>query len=87
MLIRVLDCYEQDEQPMSNSEDELVQCDLKYLLDYLSVHRHTSYRIEIRPDVEDRQSTQPDYLVKETKTGALIAIEHARFFESQETKK
>ena len=71
---------------MSNSEDELVKFDMKYLLDCLAVHRHTSYKIERRPDMEDRQSPQPDYLVKDTKTGALIAIEHARFFESQETR-
>ena len=71
---------------MSNSEDELVAFDMIYLLDCLAVHRHTSYNIERRPDVEDRESPQPDYLVKETKTGALLAIEHARFFESQGTR-
>ncbi|MBW1739406.1 MAG: hypothetical protein JRJ69_18265 [Deltaproteobacteria bacterium] len=84
--MRVLDCLEQGEQPMNSSEDELVEFDMKYLLDCLALHRHTSYNLERRPDVEDRQSPQPDYLVKETKTGALLAIEHARFFESQETR-
>jgi len=84
--MKVLDCSEQGEQPMSSSVDELVEFDVKYLLDCLALHRHTSYNLEGRPDVEDRHSPQPDYLAKETKTGALLAIEHARFFESQETR-
>lgn len=71
---------------MSSSVDELVEFDVKYLLDCLALHRHTSYDLEGRPDVEDRHSPQPDYLAKETKTGALLAIEHAEFFESQETR-
>lgn len=71
---------------MSSSVDELVEFDVKYLLDCLALHRHTSYNLEGRPDVEDRHSPQPDYLATETKTGDLLAIEHARFFESQETR-
>lgn len=81
-----MDCSEQGEQPMSSSVDELVEFDVKYLLDCLALHRHTSYNLEGRPDVDDRHSPQPDYLAKETKTGALLAIEHAEFFESQETR-
>ncbi|MCK4361883.1 MAG: hypothetical protein KAW13_01215 [Dehalococcoidia bacterium] len=84
--MKVLDCSEQGKQPMSSSVDELVEFDVKYLLDCLALHRHTSYDLEGRPDVEDRHSPQPDYLAKETKTGALLAIEHAEFFESQETR-
>ena len=84
--MKLLDCPKQGEQPQSNSEDELVELDVKYLLDCLAIHRGISYVLERRPDVEDRHSPQPDYLAKETTTGALLAIEHARFFESQKTR-
>lgn len=85
--MKVLECPEQGEQPQSNSEDELVEFDVKYLLDCLASYRGTSYDIEKRPDIEDRHSPQPDYLAKETASGALVAIEHVRFFESQKTRK
>ena len=40
-----------------------------------------------QPDVQERGSPQPDYLIEDGKNGNLIAIEHARFFESQKSMK
>ena len=84
--MKLLDCPEQGDQPVSDSEDELVEFDVKYLLDCLGKLRGTSYRVVRQPDVEERHLPQPDYLAEESKTGALLAIEHARFFESQEAR-
>ena len=84
--MKVLDCPEQGEQPWTDLEDELVEFDVRYLLNCLGRLIGTSYRLVSRPDVEQRHSRQPDYLAKDAKSGALLAIEHARFFESQETR-
>ena len=84
--MRLLDCAEQGGQPPSQSEDELVEFDVKYLVRCLGTDRCTSYRLIKRPDVEERHSPQPDYLAEETETGASLVIEHARFFESQESR-
>ena len=84
--MRLLDCPELGDQPPSDSENGLVEFDVKYLLNCLATDRCTSYCLMKRPDVEDRHSPQPDYLAKETGTGASLVIEHARFFESREIR-
>ncbi len=91
--MRVLNCDMQPNQPFPQEEDdyrreeeELVKFDVDYLMKCLSMDRNTSYRIKCRPDFENRQSPQPDYLIEETATGDLITIEHARFFESEKAR-
>jgi len=91
--MRVLNCDRQPNQPFPQEENDyrkeeeaLVKFDVEYLIKCLSMERDTSYGIIQRPDFENRQSPQPDYLVEETATGDLITIEHARFFESEETR-
>ena len=85
--MKLVDCPEQGNQPWADTEDELVEFDVKYLLDCLGKLRGTSYHVVRRPDVEERHLPQPDYVAQESETGALLAIEHARFFESQDTRK
>ncbi len=92
--LRVLNCDEQPDQPFPQQEDynyrqeeyNLVEFDVKYLIRCLNMERSTSYEIVGKPDAENRQSPQPDFLIKDNKTGSLIAIEHARFFESEKAR-
>jgi hypothetical protein len=74
--VRVLDYYGQ-----TSWKDELSQ--VEYLLKCLGKERNTCYRIIDRPDIRNRQSPQPDYLIKNNKTGDLITIEYTRLFESE----
>ncbi|MCJ7521439.1 MAG: hypothetical protein MUP21_04380 [Dehalococcoidia bacterium] len=85
--MKVLDCAEQGLQPTTNTEDELVRFDVDYLMSYLGSIRGTSYSVVGQPDLQERESPQPDYLIEDRKNGNLIAIEHARLFESQESEK
>ncbi len=85
--MRVLNCEKQPEQPSSEDETELVRFDVDYLLRCLGAERKKSYIIIECPDIQDRETAQPDYLVKDCKSDDLISIEHSRFFESQESKK
>ena len=75
--MRVLDYYQQ-----TSWKDELSQ--VEYLLKCLGKERGTCYNIIDRPDTKNRQSPQPDYLIKSSKTGDLMTIEHTRLFESEE---
>jgi len=91
--LRIINCGEQVNQPTPKedgdyrkAEDELVKFDVDYLIRCLSLYRNTSYRIRGRPDFENRQSPQPDYLVEEIATGNILTVEYARFFESEETR-
>ena len=81
-----MNCPRQDSQPMSNSEEVLVEFDVKYLIGCLSYVRNTSYTIAQQPDVIERNAPHPDYLVRDNQTGHSLAIEHARFFESQKDR-
>lgn len=83
--MRVLDCYKQLKQ--HSTDDELVQFDVEYLLKCLGKERGTFYSIIDRPDIRDRQSPQPDYLIKNSETSELMTIEHARLFESENKEK
>ena len=93
--MRVLNCDKQPDQPFPRQEDydyrreeeELVQFDVDYLIKCLSIERNTFYKIIDRPDTKNRQSPQPDYLFENCTTGNLIAVEHAKFFESEEVRK
>ncbi len=92
--LRVLNCRKQPNQPFNQEEDDyrkrednLVEFDVNYLIRCLNIDRNTSHEIVSRPDAKNRKSPQPDYLVRENKTGKLIAIERARFFESEEAEK
>lgn len=85
--IKVIDCSEQAEQPKTNSEDDLVKFDVEFLIDNLAKLGQTSFKILESPDKENRNSPQPDFLVRDNNNNKLIAIEHARFFESQNARK
>jgi len=85
--MRVLKCDKQPDQPFAYKEEDLVKFDVNYLITCLGKERNTSYKIKQRPDIENRQSPRPDYLVEEYTTGNLIALEHARFFEKEEVRK
>ena len=75
--MRVLDCYKQ-----TTWKGELDQ--VEYLLKCLGKERDTCYNIIDRPDTSNRQSPQPDYLIKNSKTGDLMTVEHTRLFESED---
>ena len=93
--MRVLNCDKQPDQPFPRQEDydyrkeeeELVKFDVDYLIKCLGMERNTFYKIIGRPDIANRQSPQPDYLIRDCKTGDLMTIEHARFFESEKAEK
>jgi hypothetical protein len=90
--VRELDCDRQPAQPIlecspREGEEALVRLDVDYLVKCLAKDRNTCYRVIDRPDVKNRQSPQPDYLVEDCATGRLVAVEHARFFESEEKRK
>jgi hypothetical protein len=85
--MKVLGCPKQAEQPSTDSEDNLVKFDIEYLVECLARLRKTAFEIVDRPDIGERNLPQPDYLIKDKQTGGFIAIEHARFFESQERRK
>ncbi|MCJ7655810.1 MAG: hypothetical protein MUO97_11045 [Dehalococcoidia bacterium] len=80
--MKVVDCEEQSDQPVMDSEDELVRFDVEYLLKCLGLMRDTQYLIIGQPDTSQRNLPQPDYIVKDTHCN-LVVIEYARFFESQ----
>lgn len=82
-----MDCLEQAEQPPANSEDDVVRSDIEYLIECLAELRNASFEIVDRPDIRERNLPQPDYLMRDKQTGDFIAIEHARFFESQEKRR
>ena len=83
--MKVVNCEKQPDQPVMDSEDELVRFDVEYLLKCLGLMRDTQYLIIEQPDTSQRNSPQPDYLVKDTQ-GNSVVIEHARFFESQDNR-
>jgi hypothetical protein len=85
--MKVINYAEQASQPMADSEDVLVEFDVKHLIECLGYVRNTSYSIVQRPDVIERNAPHPDYLVEDDQTGNSLAIEHARFFESQKNRK
>ena len=81
--MKLISCPKQGIQPVTDSEGELVKFDINYLMECLSFVRNRSYSIVQQPDVTERSRPKPDYLLKDEK-GNLVAVEHARFFESQE---
>lgn len=83
--MEIVNCPMQPDQPDAESEDELVRFDVDYLAKCLAKLRNTSFEIVERPDIKECNLPQPDYLVKDT-AGKLAAIEHARFFESQQVR-
>lgn len=83
--MKLINCPKRASQPVTDSEEELVRFDIGYFIECLSKLRNTSYSITQRPDVIRRNLPQPDYLVKD-KQGSLVAIEHAQFFESQQSR-
>ncbi len=85
--MKVVNCSEQVEQPLTDAEDDLVKFDIKYLVECLARLRKTAFEIVDLSDVGERNLPQPDYLIKDKQTGGFVAIEHVRFFESQERKK
>jgi hypothetical protein len=83
--VKLVNCPEQGIQPATDSEAVLVRFDIDYLIKCLGFVRSTSYSIVEQPDVMERSRPQPDYLLKDEQ-GNMVAIEHARFFESQESR-
>lgn len=84
--MRLLACPKQGYQPTTNSERELVRFDVEYLISCLNLERKTNYEIIHEPDTQIRQSPQPDFIIECKVTKRKVAIEHARFFESQEAR-
>ncbi len=83
--MKLLDCPNQGIQATTDSEGELVRFDVDYLVECLRLVRSRLYSIVEQPDITDRSRPRPDYLLRD-ETGDLIAIEHARFFESEEKR-
>jgi hypothetical protein len=65
-------------QPECGNEEELAHHDLEYLLAYLSRSRSERYELVERPDRVRRTGVAPDYLVREIRSGRLIAVERAQ---------
>ena len=84
--MKLINCSEQDNQPMADSEEELVEFDVNYLIKCFNQVRNVCYSIVERPDVRERNMHRPDYLIKDNQTGELVAVEYARFFESQDKR-
>lgn len=85
--MKVIDYPIQAKQPKADNEDELVKFDIEYFVECLAKMRNSTFEIVDRPDTKNRNSPQPDYLIRNKNTGDLVAIEHARFFESEKTRK
>jgi hypothetical protein len=83
--MKLINCPKQDIQPATDSEGELVRFDVNYLVEWLSLVKNRPYSIVQQPDVTERSRPRPDYLLKD-KRGNLVAVEHARFFQSQEKR-
>ena len=91
--MRLLSCNEQPDQPVSlldndyrEEEDSLVRFDIDYFVCCIDEDRKRQYKVIKRPDLEDRQNPRPDYLIEDSIIGHLIAVEYARFFESEEDR-
>ena len=80
--MKLLNCAKQGIQPVTDSEARLVKFDVNYLRECLSLVEDRRYSIVQQPDVTERSRPRPDYLL-EDKKGNRVAVEHARFFESQ----
>ncbi len=72
----------------TNVNQELLNGEyVKYFIKCLEHERQTRYDFVSRPDLNNRQSAQPDYLFSERDTGKLIAIEYTRIYKSEESTK
>ena len=63
-------------QPDVNTDKELADHDLQFLISYLSRRRGTTYKLLERPDEQQSERPAPDYLICESPSGHTIAIEH-----------
>ena len=63
-------------QPDTDLVRELADHDLRFLISYLSDSRDTTYSLSGRPDEEQSERPAPDYLIRESPSGRVIAIEH-----------
>ena len=71
------------ERCIGSLDDEYVNCFVKCL----ERDRATDYQLASKPDRNNRNTPQPDYLYCETSNNNLIAIEYTRIFESEEEQK
>ena len=75
-LIRVVFDKPLPPQPDVETEKELADHDLLFLIRYLSRSRGTTYKLLERPDEQQSELPAPDYLIYESPSGHMIAIEH-----------
>lgn len=69
------------------SQESLNDEYVKYFIKCLEHERQTGYDLVSRPDRNNRQSAQPDYLFREPATEKLIALEYTRIYKSEESTK
>ena len=75
-MVRIISTKLQPPQPEVDTDRELADHDLKYLVDFLSTSRSTRYELIERPDEKVQGRPAPDYLLRESPTGRIIAVEH-----------
>ena len=63
-------------QPNSGTQQDLVDHDLAFLVDFLSTNRGAKYTLLERPDENTSDKPAPDYLLQESPTQRIIAVEH-----------
>ena len=66
----------QSPQPEADTERELADHDLEFLLDFLASNRGTTYKLIERPDENTSGQPAPDYLLLESPVERIIAVEH-----------
>lgn len=88
--MRIIHFNEQDVKDLKNIEldlnvnqeslnDKYVECFVKCL----ERNRQTSYDFVSKPDKNNRQSPQPDYLFREHNTEKYMAVEYTTIYESE----
>jgi len=92
--VRIINCDEDQkeriqevnlypERCIGSLDDEYVNCFVKCL----ERDRATNYQFVSKPDRDNRNTPQPDYLYRETRSDNLITIEYTRIFESEQEQK
>ena len=71
-------------QPQTNSERELADFDVRYVVAYLSARDNRRYVLGGRPDEEERSARASDYLYRPPDGGTTLAIEHVKLMDQSE---
>ena len=80
---RIQEVNSYPERCIGSLDDEYVNCFVKCL----EQDRTANYQFVSKPDRNNRNAPQPDYLYRETSNSNLIAVEYTRIFESEEEQK